>query len=199
MKKNFVVIMGAGRCGSTSLVSFLNEHKNFHIYGENNATIINLLKTINLCRGIRPYQRLVSKCLMRDYKKYSYVGPEWYHPADKINILETGMINTIIDFFDTTVDYTGFKEIRWSDDSINCLNILENIYQVKYVHLIRDLKSQHKSMTRLKWKIEQSDIINTNNTITKFLKTKKPNQYIVKNISEDNNFLVQIYDFLVEK
>lgn len=193
--------MGAGRCGSTSLISFLNKQANFNIYGENNNVISNLLETIFLLEDIRRYNGLSHKQTRLNSQAVKYIGSEWYNPRNKINHLKEKLNECVLEFFDNPEEYIGFKEIRWSSN-IKYLNFFEQYFNVKYIHLVRNIEDQIKSINRLKWKLKtdtEQYILLTNKIITNFLQTRKPKQHITKNISIDKNFQQEIYNFITEQ
>jgi hypothetical protein len=196
--KTFTVIMCAGRCGSSALISYLNTKPNFHFYGENNGAIYSTIHTIKLLTKIHYYNHLSSKTRNKNNNRHNYIGSEWYNPPQKISSLQKSLENSLINFFDTNCKYVGFKEIRWSQD-LSCLNILDNIFnKVKYVFLVRDINQQVHSMKKLNWTGDHLNrTININNNIQNFLNKKPKNQYIIKNISTDKNFQEEVYDFIV--
>lgn len=192
--------MGAGRCGSSGLVSFLNQKPDFHIYGENNNIIYTILNSVNhdMNKIIRE-PRLSNKIAIQKYTDNYYSGTEWYNPRSKLNNLKNSIINCVLDYFDNPENYIGFKEIRWLKTDINYLSFFENHFNVKYIHLTRNIDDQIKSMNRAKWIPDnrQKYITNTNEAINNFLTKKPVSQYIVKNISIDKNFQEEIYNFIL--
>lgn len=191
--------MGAGRCASTSLLSFLNKDENFNIYGENNGGILNLLNALFKIKNISNYNSLSKKNTNLNYKHQKYIGSEWYNPKDKVLGLTKEIENSIIDYFPNKEKYIGFKEIRWLDYNLENLNWFEKYYKVKYVHLLRNIDEQSHSMKKLNWSFETNiddHIKHTNQTINKFLTKKHTSQYIIKNISIDKNFEQEIYNFI---
>lgn len=196
--KTFAIIMGAGRCGSSSLVSFLNKKPDFNIYGENNSIILSILEQIYLLQDIKRYKGLSHKISNISNKHTRYIGTEWYNPEEKLISLKTKLINSIIEYFDNTEIYIGFKEIRWINKNLSSINILEKIYKVKYIFLTRKIQDQINSMKKVGWNGDlKSRIENTDKQILNFLNTKSTNQYIIKNISTDKNFQEEIYHFIV--
>lgn len=211
-KKTFVVILGYGRCGSSSVISYLNSYPEFNIYGENRGVILYMLKSLHILtkesfHGKKFYD-LVDHSLKTSnlsYKNHKYNQCEYYNDKTKIRTFESEIKNLICSYFDSNHKYIGFKEIRWNLFSdINFLNILEEIFHVKYIFLTRNLQDQIKSMIRTAWwstksELEMYDIVkNTNGIVSKFLSTKQSNQYITKNITIDTNFLSDIYNFIVD-
>lgn len=121
------------------------------------------------------------------------------NPISKIDSLSEQLKKSILDYFKNPEKYIGFKEIRWTK-KIKYLNFFEKYFNVKYVHLIRDMNDQIKSINRLNWNLPtgtKEHIVKTNKTINSFLITRKTSQYIVKNISFDENFKQEIYDFII--
>lgn len=196
--KTFTIIMCAGRCGSSALISYLNRKPNCHFYGENNGAIYTLIHSIELLTKIDNYDHLSLKTTQKNNNHHNYIGSEWYNPKEKLVFLQKSLINSLINFFDSNCEYVGFKEIRWLYD-LSCLNILNHIFDnVKYVFLYRNLHDQIDSMKKLKWQGDHLNrTININNNVQNFLNTKSTNQYIIKNISTDRNFQEEIYNFIV--
>jgi len=195
--QTFIIIMGAGRCGTSSTISFLNKKPDFDIYGENKSVILSILEQIYLLNDSQRYKGLSSVTTNASYIHNPYIGTEWYNPDDKILKLKTGLINLVKNFFNQNKKHIGFKEIRWAHKNLQALNLLESLYRVKYIHLTRNIKDQISSMTRLNWTNVKNHISHTNDAINNFLLTKQSNQYIKKNISVDKNFLEDIYNFIV--
>jgi len=189
--------MGAGRCGTSSTISFLNKKPDFDIYGENKSVILSILEQIYALNDNRRYKGLSRMTTNASYSNNHYIGTEWYNPADKVAQLKTGLIDLLKNFFNDNKKYIGFKEIRWINKNLQALNLLEKLYKVKYVHLTRNIDDQVSSMTKTGWQNRKSHIIETNNAISSFLLNKPPHQHIQKNISIDKNFLEDIYNFIV--
>lgn len=200
--KTFVLIMGAGRCGSTSLVSFLNKHQDFNIYGENNNVIYDILNCVANIDQIKKNKinELDHKYSNLLYSNNNYIDMEWYNPKNKLDNLKNSLITTLTNYFDNNEQYVGFKEVRWINRKLDCLNILEDYFKVKYIYLTRNLHDQVKSIKKVGWNLPSptdKHIEKTNSVIETFLSKKKPNQFIHKNISTNTNFLQEIYQFIV--
>lgn len=189
--------MGAGRCGTSSTISFLNKKRDFDIYGENGGVILSILEQIYQLNNSWRYKGLSSMTTNLSYSYNPYIGTEWYNPDHKIIKLKAGLINLVKNFFNQKKKYIGFKEIRWVNKNLQALNLLEKLYKVKYVHLTRNIDDQLLSMEKRGWQNNKSHVIETNNAIGNFLLNKPPNQHIQKNISVDKNFLEDIYNFIV--
>lgn len=210
-KKTFVVILGYGRTGSSSVVSYLNSYPEFNIYGENRGIILYMLKCLYILRhesfNGRKFYDLIDNSVRTSnlsYKDHKYNKCEYYNHKTKMRTIESKIKNVIFNYFDSEYKYIGFKEIRWElFSNIDFLNILEETFNVKYIFLTRKLEDQVKSMIRTGWwttksELEMCQIIkNTNNIISKFLSTKQSNQHITKNTSIDTNFLSDIYNFII--
>lgn len=135
------------------------------------------------------------------YQNVQYTGAEWFNPIEKLCAAETNIKTTIQKFFAGNYRYVGFKDISWQSRDLGAAaNLLEEIYaNVKYVALRRDVEAQVKSMQRT-WnsKIDYTQqVAQTNDVITQFLLTRKPQKYIEKNISVDANYLDDVYQFLI--
>lgn len=193
--------MGSGRCGTTSLLSYLNKKPQFNIYGENNGVIYSILNTIYRTSMLKTNQQTCRKHSSVSYDNNNpYISVEWYNPADKVKSLDSILLDIIVNYFESEYDYIGFKEVRWINRDLRCLNILESKYNVKYIFLTRNIQDQIKSIQKLNWDLPtpiDDHIRKTNESITKFLNTKPKNQFITKNISVDKNFLAEIYEFIV--
>lgn len=208
--KQFVLILSSGRCGSTSVLNKLNSDDKFNIYGENYGTINNILQTIYLLYKTKYYLNIGNKVSNLNYKKSKYLGTEWYNNPSKINELNDNLYKNIVTFFNSDHQYIGYKEIRFYAKDLSYLNVLESIYNVKYVYLTRDIEEQAASMFKLKWyhqhdlNLKEHSIEEYKNFITKnnlnihnFLMFKSPKQFIHKNISKDKNFVDDIYNFII--
>lgn len=202
--KTFVIIMGAGRCGSSGLVSFLNKKPDFHIYGENHNMIGHILNSLNIDfkKIIKENSPCGHKTAINEYNnKNVYNGSEWYNPISKMRDLKRNIHSNIIEYFNHPENYIGFKEIRWATVNMSYLSFFEKHFNVKYIHLIRNTEDQIKSMQRTKWKQKNLEqyLESTNTIIENYLQHKTPSQYITKNISIDKNFQQEIYDFITEQ
>jgi hypothetical protein len=193
--------MGSGRCGATSLLSYLNKKPQFNIYGENNGIIYNILDAIHRTNMLKIKQQMCRKYSSVSYDNNTpYISVEWYNPEDKVKSLDLILLDIVVNYFESEYNYIGFKEVRWLDRDLRCLNILENKYNVKYVFLTRNIQDQIKSIQKLNWNLQipiDDYIRKTDGSIIKFLNTKPKNQFITKNISVDKNFLAEIYEFIV--
>ena len=200
--KTFLIIMGAGRCGTTSTMSFLNSHDNFNIYGENDSIVYDILHGIQRIKKIHSTKpkELDSKVSILSHKNSCHIGVEWYNPRKKLENLESNLLKCILNYFDNDEKYIGFKEVRWINRKLECLNILEDHFKVKYIYLTRNLYDQVKSIQKVGWNLADpidQHIEKTNSVIEAFLNKKKSSQFIHKNISTDANFLQEIYQFIV--
>jgi len=206
--KKFLLILSSGRCGSTSVLNELNSHSDFNIYGENYGTINNLLKSVLFLNKTKNYISVSNRLSTKKYSdKNFYLGTEWYNDPNKIKDLSYELCHNIIKFFESTHLYIGYKEIRFNDIDLSYLNILEKLYNVKYIYLTRDIEQQAQSMYKLKW-FYQNDlplkshdinsykeyIATTNNNISNFLIFKGKKQFIHKDISKSPNFAKEIYE-----
>lgn len=204
--QNFIIIMSAGRCGSTSIMNFLNESPSFNIYGENYGFVLDLLSSIaTLNKLIKKFQptKVDTHTKYSNEKKYCKNG--FYHDS-KIHLINIrdNLLDQIKLFFNSNSDYIGFKEIRWTNYDLNTLNIMHSIYKkIIYIHIHRNMQDQINSFKRT-WMYTQTDqqiynyIQNTNEKILEFLVNQKKN-FLSVNMSEDTNFLHTIKDFILER
>jgi hypothetical protein len=203
MKKKFIVILSCGRCASTSVINFLNHDNRFNIYGENKNFIINLLNTIN---SLNSFIKRKQKQKINHYNQYvnqTYCFSEFYYDNhENLNLIKNNLINTLKLFFNESYEYIGFKEIEWNEYNINALNILENLYDVKYVFLERNLSDLLPSFQKTIGKTKnikdcKKYILSINFAIQNFLSTKNIKKFIHINISQNNNFLNKIKNFII--
>lgn len=119
--------------------------------------------------------------------------------------IKDSLCDQVKNFFnDKETLYIGFKEIRWIEHPIKNLLLLESFYHnVLYIYLKRNITDQTNSFKRT-WMQNKSEldisnyISKTNKTIEKFLHNKQNNSLSI-NISEDDNFLEKIKNFIVAK
>jgi hypothetical protein len=203
MKKKFIVILSCGRCASTSVVNFLNTDNRFNIYGENKSFIINLLNTIN---SLDFFSKRKQSKKINQYEKYinkKYCFSEFYYDDHKqLFLIKNQLINILKNFFDESYEYIGFKDIEWNQHNIDSLSLLENLYNVKYVFLERNLSDLLPSFQKTIGKAKnikdcQKYILSINCAIKNFLSTKNIKKFIHINISENNNFLNEIKHFII--
>jgi hypothetical protein len=128
--KTFIVIMGSGRCGTSSLVSYLNSKPNFNIYGENAGAITKILSgIINLDETYKYSENDIKTSFHHKYNEKGQENcTEWYNNRPNLLVLKNHIINNIINFFDSECYYIGFKDIRWLTN-IEGLSVLESIYK----------------------------------------------------------------------
>ena len=206
MTQKFILIMGAGRCGSSSLVSYLNSKPDFNIFGENCGAIYSILESIHRFKitqhHSKNHKQPSHKTPINKYQNKTYCGYEWYNNQLKIDTTILSLEQIIKNFFDNNHSrFIGYKDIRWGGEYLSeSIKILENIFHdIKYVHLTRNIDVQADSMKRARF--THSDmkqaIQDTNDRISYFLKQKPKSQQIQKNITTDHNFLEEIYQFLI--
>ncbi len=91
--------MGAGRCGTSSLISFLNSDPDFFIYGENHGAILNLLQAVHNIQIAKQYIGAPVKSSQTDYASQPYIGTEWFNDRHKLDSLGQGLMNCVELFF----------------------------------------------------------------------------------------------------
>lgn len=198
--------MSAGRCGSTSLISYLNQISNeFDILGENNGAILSILDSIRRLQTTLNLTKHKSFYQSRDIHKYNYnryCGYEWYNDKSYVRRAIRQLKKTTRSFFNPYKQYIGYKDIVWSTEYlVECVEILEHIFDnnVLYVHLTRDISQQCDSMARAGFRTDNyhKSILETNQHISALLKTKPVSSYIHQNITYSPNFREEIYKFIV--
>lgn len=177
-KKKFIIIIGAGRCGTTYLVNELNKIKDVNIFGENKGSIMQLINVINNLKKTlilsNNSKKFIDDDLRKIYKKNNYINVEWYNDSKKILKLLKSLDKNLFSYFNSMHKIVGFKEIRFdSKESVENLKYFELNYDVYYIHLIRDIKSQSNSAF-FKDKINSKEKINLiNNNISSVFENNK--------------------------
>lgn len=164
--KTVLIILSAGRCGSTNIINRLNQEKNINIYGESFGALPDLVRSAyrfnlynkrfietNAKRKLKSQIAAFSPIEIASQlnKTSPYIGNEYYNDHEVIkNILDT-LNNSIVNFFKREESVVGFKEIVWGQYSnLNFLNYLETLHlgKVKYLKLTRDIDEQSHSMSK---------------------------------------------------
>lgn len=154
-KDNIILIISAGRTGSTSLVQLFNSIPNSNICGENYNAILRLMHFYYELREIKraiPTSNNLNTFNLRDIRNQ--------------------LIKMILTLFKKSNETTlwGFKEIRWSEN-LNMLSVFRNLFpNVKIILSLRkDIYAQSQSAF---WKTtpNSAEIITTKqNEILKYL------------------------------
>lgn len=203
-RQNFVMIMSAGRCASTSLLNFLNRSNDFNIYGENCGFILNLTTCIKKISELIHNHRNIKYDNYLKYKNYQHYLTNAFFYDNEANLkkIRNNLVEQLRIFFPSNKSFIGFKEIRWLDYDIDSLNILDSMYNNIYIHLTRNINEQscslkktflnYKSIKDIEYYINQ-----TNDRISNFL--EKKNKKILMNISDNDNFLHDIQKFILNE
>ena len=212
LNSTFVVIMGAGRCGSTFVMNKLNEVGDTNIFGEDMGStlcLLNLLFRLNH-RTNHIYKHPLINCSTKTVsseligrqisKNSQYLGNEFYHDAQFHNNIKTCNEKWLLDCFSSTV--TGFKEIRWDlFADIYFLNVLNQYYRrVVYVNLTRDVDQIICSSIRAfnvnkdeKTKQQiRARILHKQQIIHSFIESQNPSNVISGDITVDCNLIDKI-------
>lgn len=178
-KKKLIIILSAGRCGSSYLINELNKIPSVNIYGENLNLFSKIILLIQDISTIIEYSKKSDKisCLKDDekYVKGKYIYVEWYNNISKLKKIQKNL-DKMLDFYFSENKYSvqGFKEFRFRNiESVKSLEYFEKKFDVYYIHLTRDIKDQSKSGF---WKNEEdaeSEIENINKNIKNFLINKE--------------------------
>ncbi len=164
--KTILIILSAGRCGSTNIINTLNQEKNINIYGESFGALPDLIRSAykfslydkrfiktNAKRKLKSQVASFSSSeITSQLNKVSpYIGNEYYNDHEVIkNTLDT-LNSSIINFFKREENIVGFKEIVWGQyPNLDFLDHLETLHlgKVKYLKLTRDINEQSHSMSK---------------------------------------------------
>lgn len=197
--KKFVIILSAGRCGSSYLLNELNKIKGVNIYGENKNTFSKIINTIYSLEHTIEKAKFSHKISnIKDLDKYNkshYINTEWYNNIPKLYKIINHLENCLNLYFKDNYKVRGFKEIRFFDkNSIKYLQYFEKKYDVYYIHLTRNIEDQSKSAFWASNPNAKEKINKINKNIEEILGTKKTYMRvdlsdISKNISIVQNFL----------
>lgn len=149
-RKKFVIILGAGRCGTTYLLNELNKIDGVNIYGENYNSFLKIIAAISSVNGAIKKAINSSKISpIKDLDKYkngSYIFTEWYNNIPKLQEIVNRLEECINFYFEDDYTVIGFKEIRFFDKkNVELLHFFEKKYDVYYIHLTRNIEEQSKS------------------------------------------------------
>jgi hypothetical protein len=212
--KTLLILISAGRCGSTNLINRLNKNEGINIYGENYGALLDLIKSANWFSMYKtrfinqPNMRLKTGLSSIEEEQLNsqinrgqkWIGNEFYNNheilEDTLNVLN----KLIVDFFKVDEPIVGFKEIRWQYyQNLNWLKHLETLpfKEIKYIKLNRNIEDQARSMyTSFNPKNSAEDIptkyvdylkriTDCENNINKFLKDIDPNKKYECNYVEE--------------
>ena len=164
--KTVLIILSAGRCGSTNLINKLNQEEGINIYGENFGAFLDLTKSAYYFDLYK--KRFIDNQLSRKQKNQipffgddvlisqvnhtnMYVGNEFYNNHTVLGNTLDSLNNTIVNFFKGEDSIVGFKEIRWANYSnLIWLNHLSKLpfKEIKFIKLNRNIEDQAQSMDR---------------------------------------------------
>lgn len=199
-RKKFVIILTAGRSGSSYLLNELNKIKGVNIYGENNNTFSKIIRTIYGLKNTIDYSYKSNKVSkIKDINKYKedpFIYVEWYNNISKLKKIQKDLENIVNTYFESHHDICGFKEIRFNDkENVQCLQYFEKKYDVYYIHLTRNINHQSNSGF---WKgIENAEnkIIKINTNIEEVLgKNKKYIKVDLSNIKDDISIVTRFIE-----
>jgi hypothetical protein len=145
-RQKFVIIMGAGRCGTTYVMDELNKIDGVNIFGENNMLFVDLLQMmgrldVTVSKGLACKKHADLK-----YGKSSYTNTEWYNDVSGLRRIFRRLDACVTGYFSARHRVVGFKEIRFvSEADVKSLFFFEGRYEVFYIHLTRDIERQSKS------------------------------------------------------
>lgn len=145
-RQKFVIIMGAGRCGTTYVMDELNKIDGVNIFGENNMLFVDLVKVMEKLDVTVSKGLICKKQTSLEYDGRPYVNTEWYNDVVGLKKLSGRLIACVKKYFGTRNRVIGFKEIRFvSESDVRSLFFFERSYDVFYIHLTRDIERQSKS------------------------------------------------------
>ena len=211
MNSTFVVIMGAGRCGSTFVMNHLNRDFDTNIYGEDMGTTLSLLQTlfcehnflqhIQKHKHIKKSQKSVADIQLQSQidKSKFYIGNEMYHNYEFHQQLFNTLMTQLTSYYCHCI--TGFKEIRWDlYRNLEFLDVLRLLYKkVKYIYLTRSDSEILKSSKKI-WERDEEWIINSINikkqNIETFLQTQESKNVIVGDVTKNPSFYQNIREFI---
>ena len=211
-KSVFVVIMGAGRCGTTYVMNHLNERESTNIFGEDMGATLSLINTLYRTNQIIEYSQThpklrfkEKKALQEDIQKQvqgfqHYIGNEMYHEPGFFLKMRNFITDELGNYFNSPI--TGFKEIRWDlFDELDFLSVLtQHFTAVKFIFLTRDQEKILQSSSEL-WKNESLDKLKQRISaktikIENFLKKQNQNDVLIGDVTTDSTFINRIDDFI---
>lgn len=211
-KTVFVVIMGAGRCGTTYVMNHLNKRENTNIFGEDMGTTLSLINTLYRTNQIIHYSQTHPKLVFKEKqalqvnvedqirKSRRYIGNEMYHDPDFFLKLRNVITTELSNYFNTPI--TGFKEIRWDlFDELDFLSVLTQCFTtVKFIFLTRNQDEILHSSSEL-WKDESVDKLKQRIStkilkIENFLKKQNQNNVLIGDVTTDLEFINRIDEFI---
>ena len=196
-RKKLVIILGAGRCGSTYLLGELNKIQGVNIFGENYNLFSEITQAIYATRETIIKEKNGSEHRKRIVSGTEYTGFEWHNNSFKLRKILQYLENSISTYFNNKNILNGFKEIRFQQKKdIVSLQYFEEKYEVYYIHLTRDIHKQSRSGF---WKkkysqVAEKEILNMNNNIESVLGNKK--QYLKVDLEEITNNIDVVINFL---
>lgn len=198
-KKKFVIILSAGRSGSSYLLNELNKLKGVNIYGENFNTFSKIIKTIyGLKKTIENSHNSNKISKVNDLEKYKedqFIYVEWYNDISKLKKITVNLENALNFYFKGGYNVCGFKEIRFQDkENIQCLQYFEKKYDVYYIHIIRDVNDQSVSGFWKNTVNSKERIIKINTNIEEVL--GKKNKYIKVDLSDIKDDISIVREFI---
>lgn len=206
-KQKFIIILSAGRAASTSLMNFLNQRDDTLIYGEGKGAIINLINTIHNFKRLQELEpdnieQSINLDLI-DYTSKEFIGNEHFYNSKKVEKIIGELTESFKDYFSSDHHNIGFKEITWGQFyNLEFLKIIEQIYEVKYIFLTRDEKSQMESMCKSFGQNEKqslSHIRRCNKNIISLLEGLPRSKYLEINISKEKFIFDKITEFIYAK
>ncbi len=194
-RQKFVIVMGAGRCGTTYLTGELNKIKGVRLYGENNNLFVDLVKIIKKLRITKSKGSLSKKDTDLNYDKAMYLNTEWYNDVSKLDELTVFLGGYIENYFGRKHRVVGFKEIRFlSKEDIGHLFFFEKTYDVFYIHLTRNVDEQSQSAWWKKNKNAKETILKINSNISEVLGDKK--RYLRVDLAEISADISKVRSFI---
>ena len=162
--KTVLIILSAGRCGSTNIINRLNQEKDINIYGESFGGILSLIKSAYEFNQYK--EKFIDTLSIRKQNSQTsffppnqislqlegekkYIGNEFYNDHEVLKDTLNTINNSIINFFKGENNIVGFKDIRWHYyPNLIWLNHLKKLpfKEVKFLKLNRNIEEQTQSM-----------------------------------------------------
>lgn len=194
-RQKFVVIMGAGRCGTTYVMGELNKIDGVNIFGENDMLFVDLIKVMGKLDVTVSKGLVCKKETSLKYGEAPYIETEWYNDVPALRKISRRLDACVKGYFGTRHRVIGFKEIRFeSKADVGILSFFERYYDVFYIHLTRDIERQSKSAW---WKDDQrakEAILAINENIHATLRAHRG--YLRVDLDEVQNDISKIRSFI---
>lgn len=196
-KEKFIIILGAGRCGTSYLLDELNKIPNVNVYGENYNTFIKIIQSIKSAKQTleKAKESYKNSNVLEKYKNGPYINVEWYQSTPRLKKLITILEKSLFEYFEGSYILRGFKEIRFfMKENVQHLTYFEKEYDVYYIHLTRNIEEQVQSDFWKNFPNAKEMIATTNDNIESVLGKKE--KYIKIDLSQIEKDISFVRTFL---